>query len=80
MREVDQCVVPSRCSSCALVLFIGSPSLKTPALVSKMQGNAYMSEMQIRNDGPALLQLHLVGCFLQLGPLQPVHCVGVIRG
>lgn len=48
--EVGQCVVPSGCSSCALVLFMGSPGLKTSALVSKTQGNAYMSEMQIRND------------------------------
>lgn len=61
--------------------FIGSPSLKTSALVSKTQGNAYVSEMQIRNDltglastgpRPALLQLHSVGCFL--GPASTATC------
>lgn len=51
-EKVDQCVVPSGCSSCALVLLIGSPppGVKMSALVSRTQRNAYMSEMQIRNE------------------------------
>lgn len=52
--EVDQFMAPSGCSSCALVLFQGSPSLKTSALVSEMEANAYMNKIQIRKDLPGL--------------------------
>lgn len=47
-RQVDQCVVPSGCSSCGSVLFIVSPH-RSPR-VSVAEGSKYiLSEIRIRN-------------------------------
>lgn len=71
-REVDQCVAPSWCSSCALVLFYRVPlTLNMSALVSKTQWNAYTSEMRIRNE---LTDLLFFSCICLVVFCNQVHC------